>query len=95
MSIYTIDDCSLSTISNCSLNTSSINKILYRLEEVEKNQSRMIEKFDKMIQSVFRKKNKFMSRKKIRNDDFRNTSEKLSENTCKKPKKHNKYDNKH
>ena len=56
MSIYTIDDCSLSTISNCSLNTSSINKILYRLEEVEKNQSRMIEKFDKMIQSVFRKK---------------------------------------
>ena len=55
----------------------------------------MIEKFDKMIQSVFRKKNKFMSRKKIRNDDFRNTSEKLSENTCKKPKKHNKYDNKH
>lgn len=58
MSFYTIDECSLSTI-NVDKYTQNID-LLNKLEEVEKSQTSLINKFDLIIGSL----NKFFSKKK-------------------------------
>ena len=98
MSLYTLNDCSLSTFSNSSRNARSISTVLYRLEEVEKNQELMIEKFDLMIQSLLGLKKKFTGRKKIMDEDFEAFTHKNNEKRKKIKKKsriHNKFDNSH